>query len=358
MTKLDGGSHGKPKQRQDLQGCWIALLVAFIACNLIYFVGERNADWMAYQRLFEEDGAWLADRGRDPGFTWLLDVFKTVGSYELLRVAVALYFFSFAAWLINRWRPLLQGRGYLWSYMGLLPLLIPKMTVQIREGLALTLVLIAFTLLFERDDQRRQLKAVWLPIALLGVATSVHGSTILIVTALLFPYVVYRLTRVLGSQHVIRNAALFAATGICIALYVADLDELLREAALSALGDMPQEESETGGFKAVYWTVKCAIVLYLMYRVRLIDFKRPAFALFMRFATYTVIPTLQLAVLFLVFAGYPGFVSSAMIRAYHTVLYVVLALATLATAASRTSGWISIALLLDEYRVMTAALEG
>lgn len=335
---------------------WILALLAFVALNLLYFVGEVNSDWAAYEYLYESGGGWLSDRGRDVGFLRLVEVVKVFGTYELFRFLIAAYFFAFAVWLFKRWRYYHTNKTYLWAFAGLLPLLIPKFTVQIREGLADTLMLVAFTLLFERERRYGGVKALWPTVLILTFAANIHSGTIIFLAALLIPYCVYSLTKFFDTRNVVRNAVVLTVAAICIFLYVADFDTFLRVAAEEVLGTLTEKEVETGVFKQIYWAAKFLSVGYLAWQIKGAQYRQPAFSMFMRYTAYAVIPALQIAVLYLIFAGYPEFIASVAIRAYHTVFYAVFALASLTTRATPLNAAVAAALLLDEYRVMTVQI--
>lgn len=340
-------------RRRNFSGGWIFIIIVFIASNSIYFTDDLNADWKAYSRLFEEDGAWLANSGRDPGFVFLVELIKSIGGYEHFRIIIGIYFLIFTTWFLCRWRSHLENNIMLWSFAGLLPLLIPKYTVQIREGLAQTLVLLAFTLLYEREWRLKILQATWLPFILLVLAGSIHGSTIIFLLAALIPFCVHNIFGSSNWQRILLFSALISVLGIVIGLSMVKWDEFVLNAASTFLGDLSSVEAETNIFKVVYWAVKCALVIYLIGRVNKISPALVIFGSFLRYMAYVIIPALQFIVLYLIFSEYPGFISSVAIRAYHTAFYLVFALTSLAIRTGPVNFVIAAALLLDEYRVMT-----
>ena len=343
------------RRRKNRHSAWAVALLGFIAINLLYFVGELNADWAAYEYLFNVGGGWLSDQGRDKSFLGLMAAAKALGDYEHVRLVIAIYFCAFAVLFFRHWRRHLTNKTYLWAFVGLLPMLVPKFTVVVREGLAATLVLVAFTVLFEREVRYRGFKALWPSCVLLAAAASIHSGTIVFLVALLVPVVVSHLTMASTPNRAVRNATVLTVVGISIFLYFADWDQLLRIAAESLLGDMPAEESDIDTSKSLYWGVKCLTVAYLAWKIRATEYRQPAFSMFMRYAAYAIIPALQAVVIYLVFAGYPKFIDAAAIRAYHALFYSVFALAALTTRATPLTAIISTVLLIDEYRVMTVA---
>lgn len=334
---------------------WTLAVLVFIAINLLYFVGEINADWAAYEYLFDAGGGWLSDQGRDKGFLGLMAAAKMIGNYEGFRFAIGIYFFSFAVLFFKHWRNHLTNKTYLWAFVGVLPMLVPKFTVVVREGLAATIVLLAFTILYEREKRYRRIAALWLPCVLLAVAASIHSGTIIFLVTLIVPTLVGHLTMTSSPTRAVRNAALLTLVGISVFLYIADWELLLRIVAENLLGDMPTDESNIDTSKSLYWLVKCFIVTYLAWKIHATEYRKPAFAMFMRYAAYVIIPALQVIVIYLVFAGYPKFIDAAAIRAYHAVFYCVFALVALTSKATPLTAMIAAVLLIDEYRVMTVA---
>lgn len=355
MIALAALTPAKARRHTKRHTGWAVAVLGFIAINMLYFVGDLNADWASYEYLFDVDGGWLSDQGRDKGFLGLMAAAKAISDYEHFRLAIGIYFFVFAVLFFRRWRRHLTNETYFWAFVGLLPLLVPKFTVIMREGLAVTLVLVSFTILFEREKLYRGVKALWPSCVLLAVAASIHSGTIVFLAALTIPAMVGHLTMASTPNRAVRNAAVLTVVGISTFLYFADWDRLLRLAAESLLGDLPTEESDIDSSKSLYWAVKCLTVAYLAWKIRATEYRQPAFSMFMRYTAYAVIPALQIIVIYLVFAGYPKFIDASAIRAYHTVFYSVFSLAALTTRATPLTAIIATALLVDEYRVMIVA---
>lgn len=344
------------RTRKTVGLAWLYTILFFIAINMLVFIGEMNADWLAYEYLFNSGGGWLSDQGRDHGFLFLNEAAKSYISYEAFRIIFGLYFLAFVTWFTRRWRPHLANDTYLWAYAGLLPLLIPKFTVQIREGLADTLILVAFTFLFERERNYCGIKALWPTILLLIAAATIHSGTLIFSGGLVIAYATYTLTKRFSQRYEALFPVLITVISAFLFLYFADWDSLLRTAAENVLGDLPEEQADTEFAKAAYWTVKCLAVLFLAWNVHITQFKQRIFSIFIRYAVYAILPALQLIVVYLIFSGYPKFIDSAAVRAYHTVFYVVFALASLTTKAKPTTALIALFLLVDEYRAMIALL--
>lgn len=332
---------------------WTLLFLAFTLGNLLHFIGEANPDWYSYQTLFEEQGAWLAERGRDPTFLGLMEFFALIGSYEAFRLWVGLYFLIFTFWILNRWARHVPELSVFATFLSLAPLLMPKFTVQIREGLAQTVVLAALTLLFEQHRRGPRAGLPLMPLLLLAVASTIHAATAVLVAAVLIPLAALRLGGAAGARLVLPIAVAMTLLAAAAGLYVIGVGDLLRDAASRLLGELQQEEARIDSAKAAYWSAKVIALGYLAVRVRRCDLGQTAFGLFTRYATYALAPTFLLLAVYLIFTGYPAFIASAAIRAYHTVFYVVFALHCLVSRPRAGTAAVAGLLLLDEYRVMT-----
>ena len=98
------------------------------------------------------DPRMAADQGRDPLFLLLMGSMSALlgpDGYESFRIVLAAYFAVFTYWLLRGRHVPADGRRHRWPLLllGLLPFVAPRFTIQIREGLALTLVLVGLVLL-------------------------------------------------------------------------------------------------------------------------------------------------------------------------------------------------------------------
>jgi len=144
--------------------------------------------------LFEQSGSWLADQGRDPLFLWLMRfaaaAFGSDG-YADFRFALAIYFVAFT-WLLcsGRVLPFVAGPPHLFPLLVALLLFAgTRFTIQIREGLAMTLVLCAIAQVW---DARPRGQHPFRALALLIVATLVHGGVVLLAAAFALAWIVAR----------------------------------------------------------------------------------------------------------------------------------------------------------------------
>lgn len=184
--------------------CWFfVLMVVLFSALLKLSLSTLNPDWFAYQRIYESQGAWLSEQGRDPAFlmltAYLADLFGSQG-YKAYRISLALYFLLFVALLssgrifkLNRARS-----GYMFLMIALVYVGFTRFTIQIREGLAMTLVIFSLALVLKRSYGQGQaflrignshilgllrMGAAWSFLIVAGLIHAATLSVLLILTA-------------------------------------------------------------------------------------------------------------------------------------------------------------------------------
>jgi hypothetical protein len=175
-----------------------ALVGTLLLCVLMWTLrDELNPDWFGYQRIYEDGGSWLAAQGRDPLFLSLTSAvawFLGPTSYEGFRIGLGAYFALFMYQLLAGHVIAFDTTRHHWPllFLGIIPLAATRFTVQIREGLAATLVLIAMASL-----QRRPAAAALGPFMrrclsflLLGVAYAIHSAAGILLVAWLGAYAI------------------------------------------------------------------------------------------------------------------------------------------------------------------------
>lgn len=230
---------------------WVAMLCALLlAAPIFLLTGLLNPDWVGYARLFESDGAWLAEQGRDPLFLMLMRgasaVFGADG-YEEFRVALGWAFIAIAGWL---------GLGAGWPSVGAvragglgLALAVvnfgwTRFTVQVREGLAMVLVILG---IYWACRARSRLLTT---LALAGAAL-IHAGTVL----LLLGWLLALLTKCRPDLRTTKLAILLSSLALG---FIAGLIAFtLFDAGAVAAGafDRDEEALAEGGWKFLYWSL-------------------------------------------------------------------------------------------------------
>lgn len=157
-----------------------AILLLVFWCVVIY-LEEKNPDWFGYQRLFE-DGAWLAESGRDYGFLLLVKTFKLfVGNNYLLFRRITYIVFSIIVLIFlseNFLKSKTKESNTLLFSVAFIPLFFLRYTMQIREGFAISLVIFAFNIMFDFFEEERQITSLThLKIVIfLLIASTIHSG--------------------------------------------------------------------------------------------------------------------------------------------------------------------------------------
>lgn len=325
-----------------------AFLVGFILWALVSVWGEwRNADWLGYEMLYLSDGGWLADQSRDPAFLALLDASRQILDYESFRVAIACYFLAFTVWFARAWRSRGVNDTYFLSFAPLLPLLYPRFTVQIREGIAITLILAALTIYSARLERSR--RSGLLPAILMALAAALHGATSL------FLLLVY-LPRVAGHSVGRFGSILGGAVGLGLVGGLFGFG-VLNNAVLSLSDSLwsgaQHTATEVSDAKRWYWLARCGLVGFIVWLAKtyagVFD---PHTARSLRLGAYAVLPLMQFVTIWLIFNEFDSVLASAAIRLLNMVLLVLLAILSLKARKRLPLLIVTAFLLYDQHRVM------
>lgn len=201
LPALEHGAANEPAM-PGLSIAGAVVAVCALAWLLHFSLSELNPDWGAYEAMYDSGGAWLAEAGRDPAFiAFVAFSYSVLGAdgYEAWRAWLAGWFvlFSFLV-ACGRVIPspgMLAGRpvelsgwaiAICLTYLGC-----TRFTIQVREGLAISIALIGLGLLIRHhqawmqepmlrpDSQQEQASPLqsgmgW---ALLALASLMHLAT-------------------------------------------------------------------------------------------------------------------------------------------------------------------------------------
>lgn len=340
---------------------------------------ELNPDWLGYAAIYQEAGAWLADQGRDPLFLLLMGTMSSLlgpDGYERFRIVVGLYFAAFTYWLLRGRHVAAGGRRQGWPLLllGLLPLVAPRFTIQIREGLALTLVFVGLVLLARpasaadaaasnASGERPPRTAAWPALLLFAAAAALHSGTAVLLLALLAALAVRHvcggairlelwLLLSLGMVAV-TGSALLSTLGLATPAGRALVDELY--------GLLADEDATVSAAKWVYWGAYGLGVLTLAGRVRGLyqGGQLPAgLRTVLGLVALVMLPAIYVTALLLLAAGMPAIVVSAAARMMNMLLSVSLLVLALRGALNLRLGLFCVLVLVDQARVILEAVLG
>jgi hypothetical protein len=328
------------------------IVLAVLFASIWYFWGVQNSDWLSYRAIFQT-GSYLELQGRDPAYLALNTFFQghVTYDYDVFRVWLAVYFVIFTAcWLWVTHRVAEQNATFGLTFVGILPLMIPLVTVQIREGVGVTIALTGLWLL------RRGAIPVALGVGLLVLASFVHlALTIFIALAAVGLVVLVTAKAGLPRRPVIVFAGVMTA-GVMASLY-----------AMGLLQEQLTRLSEITGYRGVvevplikwaYWLAMGAIVFYIARRVRTaVGNSHTLYSAFQEVTAYIALPILWAAIiLFVLVSAEDAALAATAIRLFQLLLFTLIATLTLSVRASAT--WMLVVgfLVFDDYRTLFAAL--
>jgi len=254
---------------------WIVGL--FFGGLLWLSLSELNPDWLAYRLIFESDGAWLGESGRDPVFLGLNTLMIAVlgdGGYETFRLLVAVYFFAFSlAFVTGRLSaPAISRAGPLSLSLAFIYLGFARFTIQIREGLAITVVMFAIAL-FQKAERRTHALGIeqgfqCLPWLLMLLATGIHASIGFVFLVMLTGRWVagFGLDVAIPVQAQRRKVLWLIATIVAIAITVQlKFGGALDDIASETLGDRLIEQKDVTAAQFLFWGIY-GVVCWVVYR--------------------------------------------------------------------------------------------
>lgn len=179
-------------------GWALATSIIFVAI-IRYFWEGNNPDWIAYQRIYDGAGAWLADSGRDAAFILITEIYKwqplLPTDYHSFRIFVSLVFVIF-------WFMVTSGRLICFPSAHTFAILLPVLslillrgTVQIREGISVViffLTLRIFISLLQDESRLRYLKLLATCVAAF-FSSGTHFAGFFAIAIFLYSYLEYKL---------------------------------------------------------------------------------------------------------------------------------------------------------------------
>ena len=347
-----------------------ALAGAALVSSLMWgFKEEFNPDWWGYAAIYQDDGAWLADQGRDPLFLLLVGSLSGLlgpDGYDAFRVLIGLYFAAFT-YVLLRGRVLPLGRlAPRWPMLllGLLPVVALRFTVQIREGLALTLVLFGMAVLARQSRPVSSTPAQALPALLLFMAgAALHSGTGVLLLALLLGlllgWVCAGSSRIeLWSLLTLGLAAVALGAGVAVFGLTTRAGGELVDAVYDSLAD---DDAALSLLKWLYWAAYGVGVAAVAGRVHVL-YGGGALPLRLRpvlgVIALVLLPAIYVAALLLLAAGMPAIVVAGAARIMNMLLSVTLLVLALRGVLSKRLGLFALLVLADQGRIMVDAVVG
>ena len=336
----------------SLSAFFCSTLVALLVLNLTEFL---NPDWFGYQRIYEDGGSWLAEQGRDPLFLLLNSVGYMIfgaNGYTAFRYVLSVYFIVFSYLLcVGRVLPFGIPCPTLLSLLtALLIFTGTRFTIQIREGIALTLVLLALRPVLLRDVMPAR---TWI---LMGCAVLIHAGTVLLLAALLLSRWGSAVRLNIVSIHsILKQFTPFAVfTGGLLAAVMVGAGGT--GAAVDSLYDTYSNSTTTLFSKFIYWFVVGA-ANFLIAREACRTFASRAIAakkasVFVGLLALVLLPAIYSMIVVELAADAPLVLISGTARALHMVLGLLVIMITARGGLSTSAGVFSLLLASDQLRVV------
>lgn len=238
---------------------WAAGLAVFVMAFFYWeFPASGFGDWLGYAEIWDQDGGWLANQGRDPLFVTIVHQSRQVfgdGGYAVFRDVLYGVFTLAAA----RFAYVMRSRQV--SALYVVPIvaaaLLVKSLVQIREGMAFVIAVVPLVGVF------RASRSGWL-VAGIGalMAVLMHFGALLFVVCWAVASVLYLAPdRLLGGKGARTSLmALGLALGVAMSVAILAFSKVL-ELALEDLGSDTTAPAIGGAWKYVYWIVNGGLVL-------------------------------------------------------------------------------------------------
>lgn len=350
VTALLRAGHAAPHWL-SLNALVCSALVAVLVLNLTEFL---NPDWFGYRLIYEDGGSWLAEQGRDPLFLLLVSASRVIfGSdgYDTARSALGAYFIAFSYLLcVGRVLPLARPGPTLVSLLiALLLFTATRFTIQIREGLAMTLVLFALRPVMLRDVMPAR---TWM---LMGCAVLIHaGTALLLVTLLLSRWGLARRLSAAAIHASLKRLSLFAAVvgGLLAGLV---LSASGADAVVDTLFDTTSASTATLLGKFMYWLAVGALIALIAREASQSFTQRSSTrqtATFVRLLALLVLPAIYGMIIVQLLAGGPLVLISGTARALNLVVAILVMMVTLQRGLSFSVGGATLLLTADQMRVI------
>lgn len=348
-----------------------ALVICLLLAALMTLLSDDlNPDWLGYAAIYADAGAWLKDQGRDPLFVGIISAASALAGpsgYLAFRIAVGCYF-AFFTYLLLTGRLLELSPRAAWPSLliGLLPLAAPRFTIQIREGIALTLAVFAVAALGSLRTKRSVVVArpQWgIAFGLLAAACAVHSGVLILLVAGGMALVVHKLgRRSIGME--LRWLRIMSVVTVITAGLAAAVWPSTREgtAAIDAVYSwLIDDDTAVTAAKWLYWLaygVGISIVTSSTFALYRSDTLLGGPRSFVGVMGIVLLPAVYGVALVLLAVGTPRIVISAVARLMNMLMSLLFIVFAARGAMTSRLAALSALVLLDQARVIFEAIFG
>ena len=263
-----GKSYGTKVAGAMAAGYYSILSMTIIAWVFLGRVGL--GDWNNYRAIYDLDGGYLAQQGRDPLFVWLngqaFHIFRGDG-YEIFRLVLFAVFASVA--VVAAFCGVLNGSGVATSVIIVLDAFLLKSLVQTREGVAFVVALVPLMFLICGRKGNVLMAATGAAIAIL-----IHlGTFIFLITWVLALGLWIVPGRVLRSRSFSGCVTLISTLAGIITGFLIRYNAQTFEGVLGDIGVTASQPVTINFLKFVYWILVGVAVAVI--RLQLVSDNRP-----------------------------------------------------------------------------------
>lgn len=336
---------------------WVVLVV--LGLMLWASVSPLNPDWFSYQSLYENQGGYLSESGRDPLFIAIMNLWRMLGlDYTGFRVVLACMFGIFA-WMLTRGSIIpfaLENLGLMTMVVAVLTLLMTRYTVVIREGISVSFLLVGISSLYKRHEEDQGLTAFgrWAAMAWALLASLVHSGVapialVLGISAWIRP-ASYRLAMLLSG-------ILWILVGLFIVVVLAWGN--VAEIAYLRFGDRALEAPQNSLGQWALWFAYGGVVVWIaraVYTEYNHDELYPEPIYFLRTVTGPMAMVCILLIYSLLLLGSPTIMINSFVRFLHLILGLGLFAVAVVSPGNRILWLIGLFILMDQVRSIVAAI--
>jgi hypothetical protein len=342
------------------------ITIAVLASIIIYIITNTvknlfNPDWKAYSLIFD-DGAWIKEENRDPGFMLIIAFFKAVigNQYEIFRWIISLYFtiitfFLAKGSLINYNK---KHSSFLVIIIAILSFCTIRFTVQIREGIAITFLLYGL-LSINKLSKNTSIGSILKCILLFFIAACIHSGTTVFFIIIIATFLLNQLSKkqfdLAKKIQKIANVSLLTFAFVVPFIYYKflDINVLLKTERYSF--DTIERELTTG--KIIYWIINALCTFILIKKTKTLsnDDNNTLLKIFIDILAHSIIKPLFIIVFFFVLLSFPPLVTTSVIRLLNLTTGILLLLAAFKTKNNIFVGIFSVYTIIDQVRGVVEA---
>jgi hypothetical protein len=327
-----------------------------------------NPDWVGYLTIFNDNGSWLAEQDRDAGFLILITFFKSLfgaNSYLLFRQILNLYFAGIVFFLARgKIIEFSENRSKLfYIFLAIIPLVVVRFPIQIREGIALTLILFGLRFFFknvwDNDVASHRKRNTAFVILFFTLSALVHSGTgvflALYLASMFFSFAKRTSKHAYGIGYTFFKVIIFSAAFIVPLYYSFAIGSFINEFGLYV-----QDNATLNGSKLAYWIFYGVIVFFV--RREMLKYSRTiqpqTQRVFIELIGGTILITNYTFCFVSILLQFPATFVSVLLRTLNLLICISLFLLAIHHKNNKVVWVTSLFLIVDQFRVLNESISG